>query len=235
LELSDGSFASEIFQLGAKCEEANFSVNILPEGSIDWGVTKFATNISVKKNPATGNRSLFDVKVKEYLPSKTAKDALAEFLNWLKNLKIKGDYSDIVLVAHGDTDMPALINNISRADLMQEMIEIVDTFADSLKYFQTNFKSWIKYGLSTIYPRVFPDRPKFKAHSATEDATALYDVLIELNKDNKTELYTRIKELSESTQTCISVAKKRIIKTLSKPRKNKNNINPNVRKFLSIT
>jgi len=213
LELCDGSFASEIFQLGAVCKQASIAKNILPEGNIDWGVTRYATNITVK------NRHLFDVKTKEYLPSESAGDALKEFLNWLNAIKIEGDYSEIVLIAQGDMDMPALINNMARANLMTELLKVVDRFADSLKYFQANFKTWDKFSVSLVWARVFPNKPAFKAHSAIEDSQALFDILIELNIDKEDELETRIKEHSHSAQECILIAKKRIAKTLAKAKK----------------
>merc|ERR1712018_425478 len=47
LELTDGSFASEIFQIGARGGEKEFKCHILPRGVIDWGVTKFVNGIKV--------------------------------------------------------------------------------------------------------------------------------------------------------------------------------------------
>merc|ERR1712018_601637 len=66
LELTDGSFASEIFQIGAKCKRTCFSRNILPEGEIHPGVTKYATHITIKDDEE-GYRNLFDTKKNEHV------------------------------------------------------------------------------------------------------------------------------------------------------------------------
>jgi len=232
LELTDGSFASEIFQVGAKCKTSSFSKNILPEGKIDWGVTKYATNITVKQN-GEGISRLFDVKTNEYVPSVGAKEGLNDFLNWLNEQKEEGCCKDVVLIAQGDTDMPALINNMARADLMSNLTETVDSFADSLKYFQNNFKNWNKFRIPIIYAKIFPERSGFKAHSAIDDATALHDILEELNKEkDEKEFVDKIKQQSQNTNICVQLAKNRINKTLAKS-KNKPQIH-GVKKFLAI-
>merc|ERR1712018_22927 len=59
LELTYGSFASEIFQIGARGGEKEFKCYILPRGPIDWGVTKFVNGIKVAKdNNGGGGRRL---------------------------------------------------------------------------------------------------------------------------------------------------------------------------------
>merc|ERR1719402_1321373 len=168
LELTDGSFASEIYQIGAKCKHSTFAKNILPLGNIDWGVTKHCTNITVKKE--RGVAGLFDTKKKQYVLAVEAKQGLKEFLDWLNEQRREGNYKDVILISHGDGDMPSLINNMARADLLKDLGESVNMFADSLKYFQKNFKDWKKFRLPLVYADVFPHLPPYKAHSAVDDA-----------------------------------------------------------------
>ena len=39
-------------------------------------------------------------------------------------------------MSHGNTDMPALLNNLAREELLDRLHSIVDGFTDSLHYFQ---------------------------------------------------------------------------------------------------
>jgi len=218
LELTDGSFASEIFQIGAKCQKDCFTRNILPEGDIHPGVTKYATHITVRED-AQGSRSLFDLKNDAHIPSVCGKDAFRDFLCWLKQQKQEGEFTEVVLVSHGTTDMPALINNLARADLVQEFLQNVDFMADSLKYFEENFRMWPKYKLHLIYEEVFPYRPKFNVHNALGDATALHDILEQVNKDTKRYKFVQnIKFHSDRSSACVRIAENKINKTLTKAR-----------------
>ena len=42
----------------------------------------------------------------------------------------------MVLVSHGNTDMPALLNNLGREDMVGRLAKVVTCFVDSLHYFQ---------------------------------------------------------------------------------------------------
>ena len=57
LELCDGSFTSEIYQIGGKTSNSEFSTFILPNGTIHWGVTKYAGGIKIITDD-TGKRQL---------------------------------------------------------------------------------------------------------------------------------------------------------------------------------
>ena len=59
LELCDGSITSEIYQIGAKTVNSEFSTFILPTGNIDWGVTKYAGGIKIQKS-TDGQRQLIN-------------------------------------------------------------------------------------------------------------------------------------------------------------------------------
>jgi len=234
LELTDGSFASEIYQIGAKCRLGSFSKNILPQGNIDWGVTKFATNITVQHDDS-GSRSLFDIKSKEYVTSSSSKECFGDFLKWIEEQKNLGKYKDVVLVAQGSTDMNALINNMARDGLMKNLLDNVDMFGDSLKYFQTNFKNWKKFSVPIVYANVFPDRKGFKAHSAHEDATALHDILEKLNeKNDRKDFVRKIKQESLNSSVCPKIVSNQIQKTLAKSSKNPKNQNSGVIRFFAI-
>jgi len=234
LEQTDGSFASEIYQIGAKCKHSTFAKNILPLGNIDWGVTKHCTNITVKKE--RGVAGLFDTKKKQFVSAVDAKQGLKEFLDWLNGQRREGNYKDVILISHGDGDMPALINNMARADLLKELNESVGMFADSLKYFQKNFKDWTKFRLPLVYAEVFPRLPPYQAHSAVCDASALHDILEELNKDKDYGAWVdqiQLEHHCHDLESCVQIARNRIAKTLAKAKASKKPQNQSVIKFLA--
>jgi len=107
LELTDGSYASEIFQIGARAGENGFSCYILPRGVIDWGVTRYVNGIKVTDKNEEGRR-LVD-KDRQLIESLGPKEGLESFLTWIEEEKKAGGSSSAILVSHGTTDMPALL------------------------------------------------------------------------------------------------------------------------------
>eukprot|EP00092_Neocalanus_flemingeri_P029210 GFUD01031707.1.p1 GENE.GFUD01031707.1~~GFUD01031707.1.p1 ORF type:complete len:281 (-),score=65.24 GFUD01031707.1:45-887(-) len=233
LELCEGSFASEIYQIGAKTSTSEFSSYFLPKGSIDWGVTKHVHGMKVARD-SSGKRQLVN-KTKTF-DTVDSRDGFKKFIAWIKEEKKIGKYDKVILIAHGDTDMPAFLNNVARDDLIKDLKSCVDYFADSLKYFQTNFKDWDKYRIVLIYKRIFPKRVEFDAHDALEDAKALGEIIEELGKDSKDDLVTKILDQSLEIEKCCEIAKRRIQKSLAKSASKKNAYhNPSCLKFCSIT
>ena len=111
LELCDGSFTSEIYQIGGKTSNSEFSTFILPNGTIDWGVTKYAGGIKIITDD-TGKRQI--AKDSIIIKSVTADEGIRSFIEWMETLKKEGQFEKVVLIAHGNTDMPALLNNVAR-------------------------------------------------------------------------------------------------------------------------
>ena len=95
LELCDGSFTCEIYQIGAKTTEKEFSTFILPTGNIDWGVTKYAGGIKIKTSD-NGQRQL--IKESTVLTSVNADEGIHSFIAWLKKSKADGGYKHVFLI-----------------------------------------------------------------------------------------------------------------------------------------
>eukprot|EP00090_Calanus_glacialis_P023164 TRINITY_DN35654_c0_g1_i1.p1 TRINITY_DN35654_c0_g1~~TRINITY_DN35654_c0_g1_i1.p1 ORF type:complete len:292 (-),score=62.17 TRINITY_DN35654_c0_g1_i1:37-837(-) len=222
LEMCEGSMAGEIYQLGAKTSSSEFSSYILPKGSIDWGVTKHVNGMKVDID-CSGRRQLMN-KTKTFKTVDSI-EGFRKFLAWIKEEKKAGKHEKVILIAHGDGDMPVLLNNLARDDLIKEFKSCVDYFADSLRYFQQNFKDWDKYKVTLIYQRIFPKREAFTAHDALEDAKALCDIIEELGKDSRDDLVSKVLDQSFDVEKCCAMAKKRIQKTLHKSATKKNAYN----------
>jgi len=171
LELTDGSYASEIFQIGARAGEKDFSCYILPRGVIDWGVTRYVNGIKVTDKSEEGRR-LVD-KDRQLIESLGPKEGLESFLTWIEEEKKAGGFSSAILVSHGTTDMPALLNNLARDDLVERFNASVTHFVDSLTYFQKFHCEFGKHGMASLSERLLPGE-KFKAHDAGEDARMLH-------------------------------------------------------------
>lgn len=170
LELADGSFASEIFQIGAVGGKKGFNSYILPRGVIDWGVTRFVNGIKVVGKG--GGRRLVD-KDRHMIASHGLKEGLELFLAWIEQEKREGGYTSAILVSHGSTDMPALLNNIAREGLEERFNDSVQHFVDSLSYFQQFHGVWGNHGMASLSERLLPGED-FKPHDAGEDARILH-------------------------------------------------------------
>jgi len=230
LEMCQGSVAGEIYQIGAKTATSEFSRYILPKGSIEWGVTQNFGGIKVNRD-AHGQRQL--VNKKQTFKTVDSMKAFKKFITWVKKEKQRGEYEKVILIAHGESDMPVLLNNIGRDNLIHDLKQSVDYFADSLRFFQRNFKSWDKYKLTLIYKRIFPNREAFKAHDALEDSKALCDIIEELTKGNEELINDVIDHCFDVEKSC-EIAKRKIKKTLKKNATKKSNGDPRCLKFCSL-
>ena len=228
LELCDGSITSEIYQIGAKTVNSEFSTFILPTGNIDWGVTKYAGGIKIQKS-TDGQRQL--MKSSTALNSVNADDGINSFIDWVKMNKTEGDYEKVFLIAHGSSDMPALFNNISRSGLAKEFMEVVTHFVDSLKYFESNFPDWKKYSISFLYEKMF-NHTKTDVHDALEDAKALYDLMKESKKDDN-QFFADISKISVDIKEAYLQSARKVMKSMRK-RKNKSHMSTNLKKFCAF-
>jgi len=219
LEICNGKLGGEIYQIGAKTSSSEFCSYFLPKGSIDWGVTKYVGGIKVAVD-SSGKRQLIDKK--RTFQTVDSTEGLKQFIDWIKVEKSVGKYENVILIAHGDDDMPWLLNNLARDHLLEEFKCCVDYFADSLRFFQANYKEWSKFKLVCIYQRLFPEKAAFKAHDAVEDAKALCDIIEELGKVDRVNLVRRILEQSSDVEKSCEIAKRRILKSISKSARKKN-------------
>jgi len=233
LEMCQGSVAGEIFQLGAKTAMGSeFCRHILPRGDIEWGVTRYFNGIKIQRDH-NGRRQL--VNKKRTFETVDSNDAFKHFLAWIKEQKECGKFEKVVLIAHGDGDMPVLLNNLARDNLINDLKLSVDYFADSLRYFQHNFKAWDKYKLALIYKRIFPKREAFAAHDALADAKALRDIIEKIGKENQDDLINKVLKHSFDVEKGCEVAKRKIQKTLHKSATNKNaHSDPRCLKFCKL-
>ena len=119
-------------------------------------------------------------KDRQMIASQGPKQGLEEFLTWIDQEKSEAGYTSAILVSHGSTDMPALLNNIAREGLQKRFNESVQHFGDSLSYFQQFHGEWGKHGMASLSKRLLPGED-FKPHDAGEDARLL---LIHLRKVN---------------------------------------------------
>ena len=138
-------------------------------------MTRFVNGIKVagagSKNKEGGGRRLVD-KDRQLIASQEPKQGLESFLAWIEEEKREGGYTSAILVSHGSTDMPALLNNIAREGLKERFNESVQHFVDSLSYFQQFHGEWGKHGMASLSKRLLPGED-FKPHDAGEDARFL--------------------------------------------------------------
>ena len=229
LELCDGSITSEIYQIGAKTSKNEFSTFILPTGNIDWGVTKYAGGIKIKTSD-DGQRQL--IKASTALTSVNADNGIRTFIEWIEKCTAEDSSKNVFLIAHGSSDMPALFNNVSRSGLTKEFMGVVNYFADSLKYFQSQYPNWEKYSISSMYEKMF-NRTNTDVHDALEDAKALYELMEESGKHNKEELICNIEKTSIEIEEAYLESARKVFKSIRK-RKNKGHMSTNLKKFCAF-
>jgi hypothetical protein len=229
LELCDGSFTSEIYQIGGKTSHSEFSTFILPNGTIDWGVTKYAGGIKIITDD-TGKREL--VKDSTIIKSVSEANGIRSFIEWMQRLKEEGQFEKVVLIAHGNTDMPALLNKIASANFTAQIKTVVDFFVNSLKYFESKFPDWEKYNISAMYIKLF-NQEKTDVHNALEDAKALYEIMEEINKDDKDSFIKTVLKQSVCVEDGYTISARKVITSLRK-RKIKPHMSTNVKRFCAF-
>eukprot|EP00493_Phyllostaurus_siculus_P025040 UN25384 len=113
IETAEGSELSEIYQIGAISSlQDKILVNMLPQGKIHWGVTKYAgTNVTIEIKD--GQRHLWHTKQKQIIPSVSPKEGWKTFMSWLEQLKERHPKIEkIIWASHGSLDAPCLLNNL---------------------------------------------------------------------------------------------------------------------------
>ena len=181
-------------------------------GSIDWGVTKHCGGIKIKTD-RYGNRKLF--KLSTPIPSVPAIEGLKSFIEWVKVLKQDGKYKDVILVAHGSTDMPVLLHNVEHANLSKELKSVVNYFGDSLKYLQNCFPDFDKYNISYIYKKLFSQEVG-NAHDALRDAKVLCQIMDKTKQGCDEKFIQKILKNTVSIEDGCIISAKQVAESLRK-------------------
>ena len=229
LEFCDGGYTSEIYQIGAKTHNSVFSSFILPTGSIDWGVTTYAGGVKIKADQ-NGKRQLY--KNTDPIPSVCAEEGLKSFIEWIKGLRHNGKFKDVFLIAHGNTDMPALLNNLECVNLADELKSVVSYFVDSLQYFQSSFPDWEKHKISYMSEKLLGEEMN-NEHDALADAWALYKIM-ERTKQDCDELFIQtLLKHAISVDEGYRISAMKVAKSMRK-RKIKSHMSSNVKRFCAF-
>ena len=198
-------------------------------GSIDWGVTKRCGGMKIKTD-RYGNRKLF--KLSTPIPSVPAIEGLKAFIEWIKVLKQNGKYKDVVLVAHGSTDMPVLLHNVEQANLSNELKSVVSYFGDSLKYLQNYFPDFDKYNISYIYKKLFGQEVG-NAHDALRDAKVLCRIMDKTKQGCDEKFIQNILKHAVSIEDGYKISAKQVTESLRK-KKLKTSSNSNMKCALTL-
>ncbi len=173
LENAYGSELSEIYQIGLlsslddSVENNRLLVNILPQGVIHWGVTKYAgTHIKTEFDRTTNEKFLWHVKKKEKLSTIEPREGFKRIVDWIAAQKEASGCEKVVMMAHGNMDAPCFLNNLHYYGLLDQLQ--VDGFGDSVPY--------IRNRLAAAFERLYPGQ-RFEAHNALADADALLKIL----------------------------------------------------------
>lgn len=179
VETAFGNEISEIYQLGAVVNaEDKFIFTILPQGTIHWGVVKFAgTNVSTEFDEKTGEKFLWHCKQRKKLDHvSTPIQGWQDFMTWFCSLKSKYECQQVILAAHGNLDAPVLLNNLDHYGHLSRFLDNIDGFCDTFGF--------IKNKISAVFDRFYPE-DTFEAHNALGDAEALYKILLKKQHSRK--------------------------------------------------
>ena len=210
LELCLGNEASEIYQIGAiASKDDKILINILPEGTIHWGVVKFAgTNVSTEFDRQNGRKYLWHLKKREEIPSTSPKEGWQKFMEWICGLKSKYQCDKIIMAAHGNNDSSVLLNSLSHYGHLETFKENVNAFCDT--------HDFIRNRVIAAFERLHPGE-KFEAHNALADAEALFKILLKVQNDpesTKLNLTSDILKQSVEIANALEVASFKLTKLL---------------------
>jgi len=166
----------EIIQIGAVCEGAEFSQCVRPSGRIDPFVRR-KIKLDVREGP-TGERQVFDIVRKIFLPTLDARSGFEQFLLWLEEVSEGGE---VTMISHGNADILILDRNFSKFDLESRLYKYVSKYVDFQEYLATHFKDISsKMSLKDLVS-IFCKNQGFRLHCADEDSRALKHVFMNLH------------------------------------------------------
>jgi len=168
---------SEIIQIGAVCGGAEFSQCIRPSGRIDPFVRR-KIKLDVREGP-TGERQVFDIERRMFLPTLDARDGFVEFLDWLENVSEGGK---VMMISHGNADILVLDRNFSKYDLEERLYKYVSKYVDFQEYLAVHFKDISSRMSLKDLVGIFCKHQGFRLHCADEDSRALKHVFMNLHQ-----------------------------------------------------
>jgi len=167
---------NEIIQIGAVCEGSEFSQCVRPSGRIDPFVRK-KIKLDVREGP-TGERQIFDIVRRIFLPTLDARDGFEEFMNWLEEVSEGGE---VMMISHGNADILILDRNFSRYDLESRLYRSVSKYIDFQEYLAVHFKDISSRMSLKDLVSIFCKHQGFRLHCADEDSRALKHVFMNLH------------------------------------------------------
>jgi len=174
----------ELLQIGAVCLNDRFDQTILTKNDIHPKVTA-KIMLQTRLGPDM-TRQVYDCKREMFLPSCTSREALEEFLGWLKSIKTK--YGQTILISHGSVDIPILYQSFSMHDMEEEFLETCSHFLNFQDYLKSEFPS-LPLGLPALVQLLCGDQV-FRLHCAGDDAQATKEVFLKLHQKKDLERST---------------------------------------------
>lgn len=173
---------TELLQIGAVCCEDSFERTILTKRDIHPKVTAsifLQTRMKVCVDPPYAiTREVYDCQRDIFLPSCKSKDALEQFLTWMKG--IKTTCGQIILVSHGNLDIPILHQSFAEHDMDAEFLQTCSHFVNFQEYLREHFVH-LPLGLPALVQLCCGDQV-YRLHCAVDDARATQDVFIKIHQ-----------------------------------------------------
>jgi len=167
---------NEIIQIGAVCGGSVFSQCIRPSGRIDPFVRR-KIKLDVREGPS-GERQVFDIVRRIYLPTLDARDGFEEFLQWLE---VVSEGGEVMMISHGNADILILDRNFSKYDLEGRLYKFVSKYVDFQEYLAVHFKDISSRMSLKDLVGIFCKHQGFRLHCADEDSRALKHVFTNLH------------------------------------------------------
>jgi len=183
---------SEIIQIGAVCGGFEFSQCIRPSGRIDPFVRK-KIKLDVREGP-NGERQIFDMVRRMFLPTKDPKEGFLDFLSWLDDVS---EGENIMMVSHGNADILVLDRNFSKFDLEERLYKHVSKYIDFQEYLAVHFKDISSRMSLKDLVEIFCKNQGYRLHCADEDSKALKQVFTNLHQMRGVEKETYEKNLGK--------------------------------------
>jgi len=168
---------SEIIQIGAAvCGGQGFSQCIRPSGRIDPFVRR-KIKLDLREGP-TGERQVFDIERRIFLPTMDAREGFVKFLDWLE---IVSEGGNVMMISHGNADILVLDRNFSKFDLEERLYKYVSKYIDFQEYLAVHFKDISSRMSLKDLVGIFCKDQGFRLHCADEDSRALKHVFMNLH------------------------------------------------------